>query len=161
MQECACCTMTSLCRDMACLSRALWQSHTCSTYAKGLTKPEIHQSAFTAHRRTHRDLRRMHVHAEMRTHAHTNAVLMWHCLRLQQGGSPSVIISNELGYEGMLWQISKYFICFDLLVVWARSPRSTTGQFVTVCKDLAAFYFIQPGSPRRLKSPLHIHKWDI
>lgn len=68
MQECACCTMTSLCRDMACLSRALWQSHTCSTYAKGLTKPEIHQSAFRAHRRTHRDLRRMHVHAEMRTH---------------------------------------------------------------------------------------------
>lgn len=47
-QECACCTMTSLCRDVACLSRSLWQSHTCSTYAKGLTKPEIHQSACSA-----------------------------------------------------------------------------------------------------------------
>lgn len=85
VQECLCCTMTSLCRDMACLSHVLWQSHTCSTYAKGLTKPEIHQSAFKAHR--HTKMRCMHTHAE------THTELMWHCLCLHQGGSLTTLMS--------------------------------------------------------------------
>lgn len=49
---------------MACLSHALWKSHTCSTSAKGLTKPEMHQSAFRPHR---------HTQMSTQTHAHEHS----------------------------------------------------------------------------------------
>lgn len=52
-------------------------SHTCSTYAKGLTKP-----------------RYINQHLQ---HTHTHTVMMWHCLHLQQGGSLTAIILTPIG----------------------------------------------------------------
>lgn len=125
MQECVCCTMTSLCCDMACLSRALWQSHTCSTYAKGLTKPEIHQSAFSAHRHTHRWETHAHTCRDTHTQCWCGTVYVWSRV------APLRTL-DELGCDMKVWHVSKCFICFDLLAVWITSQK-TTQQAKNIC----------------------------
>lgn len=97
---------------MACLSHTLWNSHTCSTSAKGLTKPQTHQSAFQQHRLT-----------QMNTHTPTDRQAQCWCGTVCCRVTPEHIILNELGYDRVGRRSSQCFICFYFMNIWIKVNR--------------------------------------